>query len=336
MKKLLAAVIIILIGLLAGCVGPLITAAGKGDDREVKALLDGGADINAKGGAATPLTLAIFYRHSSTAKLLIERGADVHQPAAIIHGFDTPLMIAAARGNSEIVNLLINKGADLEHALSMCQQKSGVILVGHHYQNCQATLRSVKIKQEAAKAQDLSKNDHAKKDAKPFSVKSDISTPSFVSSENIFSSNDLAVIIGIETYQNLPQSDYSVNDAKMVKDYVKALGFRERNIEFLTNERATHSGIVKVIDAWLRNNARPGGRIFVYYSGHGAPDPATGEAYIVPYDGDPNYLPETSYPLKKLYEKMGSLPATEIMVVLDACFSGAGGRSVLAKGARPL
>jgi hypothetical protein len=30
------------------------------------------------------------------------------------------------------------------------------------------------------------------------------------------------------------------------------------------------------------------------------------------------------------------LPAREIVVALDSCFSGAGGRSVLAKGARPL
>jgi len=30
------------------------------------------------------------------------------------------------------------------------------------------------------------------------------------------------------------------------------------------------------------------------------------------------------------------LPAREVVVMLDSCFSGAGGRSVIAKGARPL
>jgi uncharacterized caspase-like protein len=33
---------------------------------------------------------------------------------------------------------------------------------------------------------------------------------------------------------------------------------------------------------------------------------------------------------------MGKLPAREVLIVLDSCFSGSGGRSVIAKGARPL
>lgn len=77
-------------------------------------------------------------------------------------------------------------------------------------------------------------------------------------------------------------------------------------------------------------------RVFVYFSGHGAPDPARGDAYLVPYDGDPNYLPFTGYPLKRLYEKLEELQVREVTVILDSCFSGAGGRSVLARGARPL
>jgi uncharacterized caspase-like protein len=56
----------------------------------------------------------------------------------------------------------------------------------------------------------------------------------------------------------------------------------------------------------------------------------------VPWDGDPKYLENTGYPIARLYEKLEALKAKEIVVALDACFSGAGGRSVLAKGIRPL
>lgn len=148
--------------------------------------------------------------------------------------------------------------------------------------------------------------------------------------------NDVAVVIGVEEYQRLPKSDYSVRDANLVKAYVLALGFRERNVELLVNDGATQSSIRKTVETWLPNRVKPGSRVLVYYSGHGAPDPQSGEAYLVPYDGDPNYLPDTGYPLKRLYEALGKAKAKEVIVLLDSCFSGAGGRSVLAKGARPM
>jgi hypothetical protein len=37
-----------------------------------------------------------------------------------------------------------------------------------------------------------------------------------------------------------------------------------------------------------------------------------------------------------LYDRLSRLPAKEVLVILDSCFSGAGGRSVLAKNTRPL
>ncbi len=144
------------------------------------------------------------------------------------------------------------------------------------------------------------------------------------------------MVIGIEKYLNAPSSDYSYDDAVLVKAYLVALGMKERNIELLLNEKATQSGIRKSIETWLPNRVKKGNRVFVYYSGHGAPEPASGEAYIVPADGDPNYLSDTGYPLQRLYEKLGRLQAAEVVIALDSCFSGAGGRSVLAKGARPL
>ena len=56
----------------------------------------------------------------------------------------------------------------------------------------------------------------------------------------------------------------------------------------------------------------------------------------MPYDGDPAFIDQTGYSLKRLYENLGKLQTKEIIVALDSCFSGAGGRSVIAKGARPL
>ncbi|MDD5169943.1 MAG: caspase family protein [Syntrophales bacterium] len=167
-------------------------------------------------------------------------------------------------------------------------------------------------------------------------VPSDIDKPVFASAEKVMGEGDMAIIIGLEQYQKLPASDYSYSDAMLVKEYFLSLGMKERNIEILTNERATYSALRKSLEAWLPNRVDKKSRVFIYYSGHGSPDPSTGEAYIVPYDGDPNYLSVTGYPLKKLYENLGKLPAEEVVIILDACFTGLGDRSVLAKGTRPL
>jgi uncharacterized caspase-like protein len=114
------------------------------------------------------------------------------------------------------------------------------------------------------------------------------------------------------------------------------MGYPEENVITLTNDRALKSDIEKYIDRWLSNNVEENGRVFIYYSGHGAPNTKNGDAYLVPYDGDPTFIAETGYPIARLYESLGKLKAKEIIVVLDSCFSGAGGRSVLAKGAKPL
>ena len=167
-------------------------------------------------------------------------------------------------------------------------------------------------------------------------VKSNIDKPFFGVTDKIMGDNDMAVVIGVEKYQDLPASDYSSSDAKLMKEYLVSLGVKERNIELLLNERATQSSIKKTVETWLHNKAKKESKVFIYYSGHGAPEPKTGDAYIVPFDGDPNYLEDTGYSLKRLYEKLGKLQVAEVAVVLDSCFSGAGGRSVLAKGARPL
>jgi uncharacterized caspase-like protein len=122
-----------------------------------------------------------------------------------------------------------------------------------------------------------------------------------------------------------------------MRDYlVGAMGFDEANVVLLTNEQATKTDLEKHLGPWLANRVTAKSRVFVYYAGHGAPNPATGKGFLVPYEGDPNYTDVTGFPLQALYDALGRLPAKDVTVVLDACFSGSGGRSLLAKGARPL
>ncbi|MDD5628044.1 MAG: caspase family protein [Elusimicrobia bacterium] len=148
--------------------------------------------------------------------------------------------------------------------------------------------------------------------------------------------HDLAVVVGVEDYSDLPRAAYAENDARAFAAHARALGVPARNLVLLTGPKAVKSALEKYVDEWLPRMARPESRVFFYFSGHGAPDVRTGQAFLVPYDGDPNFLASTAYPVKRLYQKLAALPARQVLAALDACFSGAGGRSVLASGARPL
>jgi hypothetical protein len=325
---------------------PLTFAALYGKTDVAKLLIERGANIEARNRFGTPLYHAAGRCHTKTIELLIEKGADIN---SINWRGASPLSAAARYCSTETAKLLIEKGADVDYAMATLQGDSdypdiarkGIIM-----------LKKLKPKEEITSQpqtyQSITKEDlktivqaamegaKTQKEEKTATIKTDVDRPSFSPSQIIMGENDLAVIIGIEGYQGLPKSDYSYDDAKLVGDYVKALGFKPRNIELLLDERATKSAIEKTIKTWLLNKAKPDSRVFIYYSGHGAPEPKTGDAYLVPYDGDPNYLTDTGYPLKSLYDNLGKLRVKEAIVVLDACFSGAGGRSVLAKGARPL
>ncbi|OQW62640.1 MAG: hypothetical protein A4S17_01225 [Proteobacteria bacterium HN_bin10] len=148
-----------------------------------------------------------------------------------------------------------------------------------------------------------------------------------------------AVVVGIEDYRDLPRVDYAKRDAESVKQYlIKAMGYREQNIVMILNDRVTKSQLEARFEKWLPKQVAQysDAEVFVYYGGHGAPDPDTNQAYLVPYDGDPSFLETTAYPLKRLYDTLGKLPAKQVTVVMDSCFSGAGGRSVIAKGTRPM
>ncbi|MBI2891025.1 MAG: caspase family protein [Nitrospirae bacterium] len=146
-----------------------------------------------------------------------------------------------------------------------------------------------------------------------------------------------ALLIAIERYPGLPAVDFAERDAKTLQKYlVRSMGFPEENVIALTGLQATKSGIQKYLNEWLPKNTDAHSRLLVFYAGHGAPDPASGGGYLVPYDGDPNFLETTGLALKDFYAALSKLPAKEVIVAMDSCFSGAGGRSVLAKGARPL
>jgi len=167
----------------------------------------------------------------------------------------------------------------------------------------------------------------------PAGPRSDVDKPPFALPA---AEDDYAVVVGVERYASLPPATWATRDALAVRDHLLALGYPPRNVMLLSGPEATNGRLAAALNSWLPNRTNEKSTVFFYYSGHGAPDVKSHEAYLVPVDGQAEDLADTAFPVKKLYEKLGALKAKRVIVALDACFSGAGGRSVLPKGARPL
>ena len=150
--------------------------------------------------------------------------------------------------------------------------------------------------------------------------------------------DDFAIVIGISDYRekSIPAVKYAKRDAEIMAGYLQNVGgIPKTNIKVLTDEGATKSDIEAHMEDWLQRRVSERSTVFVYYAGHGAPDTQSREAYILPYEGHPDF-PSKLYPLKKMYESLNKLPARNMVVMLDSCFSGSGGRSVAKAGGRDL
>ncbi|MBN2569007.1 MAG: caspase family protein [Deltaproteobacteria bacterium] len=141
----------------------------------------------------------------------------------------------------------------------------------------------------------------------------------------------VAVVIGNRDYRHrdIPSVNYAVQDAEMVKEcLMRTFGYRMGNI--ILENNATKGTFENIFGSAtepkgkLHDYIKPGkSDIFIYYSGHGAPDIDSRRGYLLPVDGDPNNITITGYPLDLLYKNLASLPYHSLTIVTDACFSGA-------------
>ena len=150
----------------------------------------------------------------------------------------------------------------------------------------------------------------------------------------------VAVIVGISRYahKDVPRVDYATRDAMLMREYLlQTLGFREENIIMALDEDATQATFNRIFEGQLANFVKPGiSDVFVYYTGHGAPDLKDASAYFMPHDADPNYAAQTGYSLSRFYAQLERLGAQSVTVVIDACFSGASAGGMLIKEASPI
>ena len=156
---------------------------------------------------------------------------------------------------------------------------------------------------------------------------------------------DRALVIGIDDYlDDANDLEGSGVDAdNIVKMLTGRLGYRPEQIKVLKDQTATRAGILGAIESWLIEGSKPGGRVFVFFAGHGfyAPDTDGDEEdgvdeIILPHDA---VVTETGIENAilddEIRELLSRLSDRRVMVVVDSCHAGTMTRS-LASDARKL
>lgn len=137
------------------------------------------------------------------------------------------------------------------------------------------------------------------------------------------SEHTFALIIANEEYDMATNVEMATNDGLAVKEYFsKTLGLGDKQILYYPN--ATFGKMNKAVRDIKSIAEAYDGKInlLLYYAGHGIPDNATKDAFLMPVDADGTDV-SVCYSLKKLYNEIDNMKLNQTVVFLDACFSGA-------------
>lgn len=135
--------------------------------------------------------------------------------------------------------------------------------------------------------------------------------------------NTFAFIIGNEQYQRVSQVPFAQNDAKILGEYChKTLGMPTQNVKVYEN--ATYGTMIEIVSDMqkIAKAYKGNASLLFYYAGHGIPDETSNDGYLLPIDAD-GMRTEVCYSLNRLYRELGELQAKNVVVFVDACFSGA-------------
>lgn len=138
------------------------------------------------------------------------------------------------------------------------------------------------------------------------------------------STNVYAVIIGIGDYQDewIPDFRFTETDAAALYQVLIDPDYGaipEDHIRLVTGQRATDRHLKKILGTWLRQQTTAADYVIIYIAGHGAYE--QNEGYWVPYNAQSQDLYSTALSHRKINEMLEHLPAQNILVLLDLCYT---------------
>ena len=153
------------------------------------------------------------------------------------------------------------------------------------------------------------------------------------------SNNKVALIIGIEQYEQSPKASYANLDAKYFFDYArKAFGVKNKNIKMLIDQEASLSKTNSAIFKWLPGKITANETdLIIFFSGHGLASSDGKAKYILPSNADPDLLSRTALSRSELFEEIIKLNPKSVTMFFDTCYSGVSrDEQTLLAAAKPL
>ena len=149
----------------------------------------------------------------------------------------------------------------------------------------------------------------------------------------------VALIIGIEKYDQTPEASFANLDAEYFFDYSrKAFGVSKSNIKLLVDEDANLIKSLGTISKWLPGKIKDGEtELIIFFAGHGLASSDGKDLYLLSQDSDPDLLERTALSRTELFKQIISLNPKSVTMFLDTCYSGVSrDEETLLASARPV
>lgn len=140
----------------------------------------------------------------------------------------------------------------------------------------------------------------------------------------------LALVVGNNAYEEVPQLQTAVNDAQAMRDALQRAGFTVTLVENGSKRQISRAM------AAVENAISPGDTVLFHYSGHGVE--IDGQNWLLPIDvpaakeGEAGLIKDESFNAADIIDRFRAKGARQVVAILDACrnnpFSAGGTRAL--------
>ena len=151
--------------------------------------------------------------------------------------------------------------------------------------------------------------------------------------------NRVALIIGIEKYEQAPVASFANSDAKYFYEYARnVFGVSKSNMTLLVDEDANLIKSLGIIKKWLPGKIKKNEtELIVFFAGHGLASTDGKELYFLSQDSDPDLLTRTALSRTEFFEEIINLNPKSVTMFMDTCYSGVSrDEEILLATARPV